>query len=251
MKAILMCAIVMSCVLPAFGAAQDKKTPTPPHLLPGDGIADPTGKVGYFPNTTGGIDALDLTSGRLLWSAIDAKKPLLATDKRLFAQASVKGKANQVRVAVYDVTLEGKLIFESEPIVFPDWVSVPVTYGRSFRSSARLDVKGLWLSWEANAFYAGGAAPTEEILKAARKNASGVARIDLDSRKVSAEKGGPVFTGTYNPKVGALTLVTVDGPAKLKGNPFARRRLLRAVNAGKQVVWEREIAAPVFLIPRP
>ena len=37
-----------------------------PVFLPG-GVADPAGKTGYVTNATGGIDAIDLEGGRLLW----------------------------------------------------------------------------------------------------------------------------------------------------------------------------------------
>jgi len=54
-----------------------------------------------------------------------------------------------------------------------------------------------------------------------------------------------------NPKAGALTLQVLDRPAKNATNPFQRRRTLQAVNDAREVVWERDIAAPVFLPPRP
>jgi hypothetical protein len=222
--------------------------------LPGDGVADPAGNVGYFPNTTGGIDALELATGKLLWASKDADRPLVATNDRLLAQA---GKTNQVRLIVIDK--EGKRVLESDPIKFPDWVSVQTAYGRSFQSGARLDGKSALLSWQARAFYAGGARPTPQIEKAARKDASGVSRINLETGKVEALSAEQIAAGKFlpvpvearNPTFGKLTLSVKDSPAKNPKNFFEKRRTLQAVNEAKAVVWERDIAAPIFLPPLP
>ena len=251
MKRRLLCVFLIPATFATIGLTQEKKAS--PHYLPGGGAADPADKVGFFPNPTGGIDALDLATGKLLWSAIDANRPLVATADRLFAQA---GTSNQVRILVFDTTKEGKLAVESQAIKLADWASVQTAYGRSFRSSAKVEGNALYLSWEARAFYAGGARPTPQIEKAARKEASGAARVDLDSGKVEALDPDqaakfPVTGESINPKVGTLTLTMIDGVAKNAKGPFERRRTLRAVNEAKEVVWERDIKAPVFLPPRP
>ena len=243
--------VILACCLPAL-VAQEKKGVTAPRQLPGGGVADPAGKTGFFPNTSGGIDALDLATGKLLWSSKDANRPLLATADRLFAQ-------KRASLFVLDIAQEGKTVREAKPIAFPGWVSVETDYGRSYRGSTRLDGDTLLLSWEAGASYAGGARPTPEIEKRERKSASGVARLDgktgkldaLDADEMAAGKFFPMPVGTINPKVGALTLVLKDGSAKNPKNMFEKRRTLQAVNVAKEVVWERDIAAPVYLIPRP
>jgi hypothetical protein len=239
----------------AFVRSQEKKKFTPATLMPGAGVADPAAKVGFFPNTTGGIDALDLANGKLLWTSKDAHRPLLASADRLFAQKNLD-KPNQIRVVILDSTREGKRVLESETITLPDWVSVTVAYGRSYRSNARLDMNVLFLSWEARAFYAGGARPTPEIEKAARKEASGVLRIDLTTGKfeqLDKDKIAeffPLANDVNNAKVGEMTLTVKDGPAKNAKNRLQRQRLLQADDANG-TVWQHEIAAPVFLPPRP
>src|SRR5258708_1768646 len=101
---------LLACAVFAYGlpslVAQEKKELTAPRHLPGGGVADPAGKVGFFPSKAGGIDALELASGKLLWSSKDADRPLVATADRLFAQA---GTSNQVRVLVLDTTKQGKI----------------------------------------------------------------------------------------------------------------------------------------------
>jgi hypothetical protein len=55
-----------------------------PVLIPG-GVADAQGKIGYLANPKGGIDAVDLKSGNLLWHSAAASYPLLVHEKRLYA----------------------------------------------------------------------------------------------------------------------------------------------------------------------
>src|SRR4051812_208519 len=45
--------------------------------------------TGYVVNTSGGIDALDLKTGALLWTSSEASKPLIAFGHRLLAAQSV------------------------------------------------------------------------------------------------------------------------------------------------------------------
>jgi hypothetical protein len=252
---ILLGVAVVACTS-ATGAAQDKAGKQPTQNLPGAGVGDPNLKKGVFPNATGGLDAIDLESGKLLWSAKEASHPLLVTANRVYAWAPIAGKGNQVRVAIFDLA-DGKRLLESQPVVFPDWVSVGVTYGRSFGAAVRQDDGDVYFIWEARAWYAGGARPTPEIEEAARKNASGVFRIDLDTGKsavVPADKApavakAPIPGEVQNVKVGAMQLRFRDDG--VKGNPTQRRRTLEAVNAAGKIVWEREIGAPPVLLPPP
>src|SRR5437879_933266 len=99
-------AIALLCVALSAHAA-DREGPTQrPVALPG-GTADPAGKTGFVANATGGIDALNLSDGKLLWKTKDASKPLVALDRRLVAWAPVKGKANSLRVLVFETGGKG------------------------------------------------------------------------------------------------------------------------------------------------
>lgn len=163
------------------------------------GVASPDGKVGFLTGAKGTVEAVDLEKGELLWQTKEQGRPLVAFDHFLAVQVKPEGKANSVRVLVLDVKDKGKTVLESEAVVFPEWVSVVVTYGRSFSSQASVHKGELLLRWKANAFYAGGARPTEEIERAARKEASGVARIDLKTGKVTMADKAPVEPETALP----------------------------------------------------
>ena len=97
-----------------------------------------------------------------------------------------------------------------------------------------------------------------EIQKAARKEASGVARINLDNGKVeslnaeqiAAGKHLPIPSSTPMPKVGILTLTLKDESAK---NPKNLRETTHPANAERG--QGRRVAArdrsPMFLPPLP
>jgi hypothetical protein len=152
-------------------------------LFPG-GVADPVANIAYVTNTAGGIDAISLDKGELLWDTKDGARPLAVIGKKLAVQVPVAGKANEVRIVLLDTAAKGKKLSESDPVTFPDWVSIGGGYGRSFTSSGRIQKGGLFLKWEARAWYAGGARPTPEIERQARKNETRVAKVSLESGKV-------------------------------------------------------------------
>jgi hypothetical protein len=186
--------LASSLVLCAARGAPVPKDDTPPSVPFPGGVADPAAKTAYVVNTAGGIDAIDLDKGATLWDTKDPARPVAVAAKKLVAQVPVAGKANVVRLVVLDTAAKGKKLSESDPITFPDWVSVGGGYGRSFTSSGRAHDGALLLTWEARAWYAGGARPTPEIEKAARKHETGVAKVNLESGKVEmlpADKAPP------------------------------------------------------------
>ena len=242
--------VFATCLLSDVVAQENKSTNL--HALPGKGVADPVSKTGFFPNSSGGIDALNLTTGKVLWSSKEANHPLITTQRHLFA---LKGNGNQLRVIKMDASKQGQRLFVSAPIPLPGWVSVDTAYGRSFRSSVRLDSNGLFLVWEARAFYPGGAAPPPDLEERAKKYQTGVERIDmitgkiesLDIKKIAAGKFFPISEVAANPKFGSLTLLVKDTSANNRMNSLERRRILQAVNEAKQVVWQRDIASLIEL----
>src|SRR5947208_13252831 len=60
------------------------------------GIADPAGRTGFLAGAGGGVDAVDLTTGDVLWQTTEAQRPLLVVGDRLYAQAGVR--RNRLRV---------------------------------------------------------------------------------------------------------------------------------------------------------
>jgi outer membrane protein assembly factor BamB len=197
--------LVLSAIALALSVAQAAPVPKDeaPQSVPfPGGVADTSAKVAYVVNTSGGIDALDLDKGDLLWDTKDPAKPLAVAGKKLVAQVPVKDKANAIKVVVLDTAAKGKKVSESDAITFPDWVSVGGGYGRSFASRGTVLDGDLLLSWEARSWYAGGARPTPEREKAERRQESGVAKVSLEKGKVEmlAADKAPAGAGPKVPK---------------------------------------------------
>jgi outer membrane protein assembly factor BamB len=184
-------------MLPARAAPVPERAPAS-QPLPG-GVADPDGKVGFVTGADGGIDALDLASGKVLWTSKVTQRAVAVDGKHLLALASVAGKGNALQVVTLDAT-DGKKLAVSDPVTFPDWVVVRLGVvttdaGRSFAATVKVDKGDLYLRWQARSWYWGGARPTPEIEAAARKNADGLSRINLESGKVAAAEKWPVDAG--------------------------------------------------------
>jgi hypothetical protein len=167
--------------------------------VPG-GVLDPSGKTIYVQNPKGGVDAVAVETGKIVWQSAETARPLAVAGTHLVVQVPDAAKANRVAIAILDTAAKGKILKTSDPIVFPDWVSVRVTHGRSFGSTARADKGDLLLEWQARAWYAGGARPTPEIEKAARKEAHGLARVNLESGKVEMLAADKTAADTPLPK---------------------------------------------------
>jgi len=84
-----------------------------PAYIPG-GVTDDKGEVGYLANPKGGVDAVDLKSGKLLWHSDEASFPLIVHKDRLLAQES--HDADPIRIVALDVANKGKRVMASDAI---------------------------------------------------------------------------------------------------------------------------------------
>jgi hypothetical protein len=147
--------------------------------LPG-GVADPEGHTGYVVGASGHLEALELATGRLLWSVAGAGEPLLVLGKRLITRLNLP--PNRLRLVVLDVANRGHRLLESEVVIFPEWVSIedPNSFG--------LEAFGLretvHLTWHASARYQGGAPPPQSVAAKAKKSEAGEVLVDLKTGRV-------------------------------------------------------------------
>jgi hypothetical protein len=148
------------------------------------GIADPEGRTGFFASASGGIEALDLATGKVLWQTHEAQLPLLLDGHRLLAQAGIK--RNRLRILGLDCKNHGECDLESDPVVFPAWVVTGQADGHSFAPHWRLDKHHLVLDWQARAWHAGKEHPAPEEKQTAYKHANGVVRIDLRTGQIES-----------------------------------------------------------------
>jgi outer membrane protein assembly factor BamB len=70
-----------------------------PISLP-NGVADASGKVGYFIAAKGGLEAVDLATGRVLWKTEGAAYPLAVWGKDPVVAVRVKNRPNRLRILV-------------------------------------------------------------------------------------------------------------------------------------------------------
>jgi hypothetical protein len=227
--------------------------PKPPliTLVMGGGVATPNEKFVAVPGKEG-VELLDIATGKPAWVNKEVSKVAGASDKVVLAWSADEKKPFAFRVFVLDAET-GKTLTKSDPIEMPDWAVTGHTHGRSFRTGARVEQGAVLVVWQANAFYAGGAAPSPEILKAARKEAVGVASIDMKTGKISAleRKPKPEEFGTNTNKVGDYDVSVTE---MLQGKPmgFAGMTTVKmTVLKDKKTLWTRELAGNPFSPPPP
>jgi hypothetical protein len=178
--------VLVTMVLPVLA----QSPPPKPVLLP-KGVADPRGHIGFVINPSGGIDAINLTTGKLLWQVGATQRPIIVTGNRLFSLAPEEKRAHAARVVVLDVNRQGEKLLTSDSLVFPAWVSLDETPGCVLRLEAAIDGHDLILRWEAHARYVGGAAAPPAIREKYKKDASGVMRVNQETGGVTSLPAPP------------------------------------------------------------
>jgi hypothetical protein len=140
-------------------------------------IVDSKESTVYLMNPQRGIDAVDLFSGRLIWTTTNAAKPLLLVDRYLVSQAEPAAPDNRLRIVVLDTLNAGKVFLETT-VQLPKDVHVAIDdgLGISFRTSARLHEDKVIVSWQYSEQQTSGAnlGPNPNL----RASAGGV-RIDI------------------------------------------------------------------------
>jgi hypothetical protein len=185
--------------------------PTP---LPG-GFVDPSGRIGIFNTPGGGIQAVELATGKRFWQTDQAQRPLFVAAGRVFALAAVRppvvrglcfewhpewdGPRNGFRLVAFDPTQPGRVVLESEPVALPEWASLADTHDRSFAVRWHVEDGRLVLAWEASAWYAGRTRKTAQEEAAYRKRADGAVRFDLETGSSEELPAPPAAPGSAAP----------------------------------------------------
>jgi hypothetical protein len=244
-------AVAALAAAPLLARAADAPAAGAP--VAGGGVVSPDRKLVYLP-AKGGVEAVDLATGKPVWANKEASKLAGASEKLVFAWVGEPKKGNAFRVVAIDAAT-GKAVGKSDPIQMPDWASTAPGYGRTFRTAARAtgDGQGATVAWEARAFYAGGAAPSPEILRNAMKDASGLVRVDFTTGRVTPEKEKPKAADFGDPggKVGDYEFRAEEQfPGFKPGSPMVTKVTLTVLKGGKEL-WKRELAGKPYLPPLP
>ncbi|MCS6866748.1 MAG: hypothetical protein RMJ56_09100 [Gemmataceae bacterium] len=227
-----------------------------PGLPVGVAIVSPDVKVIYAPAKTGGIEALDLATGKVLWLNKDANKLAGVSDKFVFTWTSDDKKPNVFRVLALDAAT-GKTIGQSEPMTLPEWASTRKTWGRTFRIAARAEGEGAVVYWHAGAFYAGGARPSPEIEAAARKNEMGATKIDFKTGKTTPLDTKPkdddfqYGPGALHDKIHDYEFVLNEEIPGFRPGAAMMTKVTLVVRKNGQDLWKRELAGNPFSPPPP
>lgn len=161
-------------------------------------------KVAYVMRPGGGIEAVDLASGRPLWQSRHADKPLLLADHRLLAQADDAG-TSVLHLVVLDPATGRKIAAADARM--PAGVRVAIDEGldSSFATTAEDAGRDAVVSWRlSERRLAGGLGPGGE--HPTLREASGRLRVDLASarsRPVESE-GAAVPPASLPGEIGRL-----------------------------------------------
>lgn len=222
----------------------------------GVAMVSPDVKVIYAPAKAGGIEALDLATGKVIWTNKDANKLAGVTDKFVFTWIGDDKKAHVFRVLAVDAAT-GKTIGKSDPITLPEWASTQKTWGRTFRIAAKADSDGALVYWHAGAFYAGGARPSPEIEAAARKNEFGVTKIDFKTGKTTLTEAKPkdedfeYGPGSFRDKIHDYEFVLNEEIPGFRPGAGMMTKVTLIVRKNDQDLWKRELAGNPFSPPPP
>ena len=224
----------------------------------------------YLMNLQRGIDAVDLSSGKLLWSTTKAAKPLLLHGHLLVAQAesavTVSRSARRsmmpprararlvtpsslLRIVVLNTHDAGELLLEAT-VQLPEDVQVAIEdgLGTTFRTSARLHENDVIVSWRFSKQHITGAppGPDAKVLVTA-----GALRIDLETGhtdSLRSEEVPPTPEIRLPDEVARLvTLGTLPGPLWQVGNVLAAIERTSGKGGGRSTLrrWYSETGQPL------
>jgi hypothetical protein len=178
----LRCFAILCAVCPAMGATSPSAAEVTAIMnafeLSSGVMVDPTSGVVYAMNPQHGIDAIELSSGKMRWSSNASAKPLAMAGEKLLAQGDASGDGAALPIMIIDAK-SGALLKKLElPLPAGVMASVDRMMESSFEDGARLeqDVALVW--WTFSYRKVSGIARPEGN---AARTESGGARIDLQS----------------------------------------------------------------------
>jgi hypothetical protein len=202
-------------------------------------VADPAAERLYLMSPKGGIDAVGLASGNLLWTSKAADKPLAVFDDRLAAQAEAVPGSRSLPIILLD-TKSGRVI-STIAVPMPTGVMPPSIDDRMGTSSsvkARVEHDGLLVRWTVSSR---GVSPIQRPVNV--RNESGAVLINLQTLKAVPLTSDDLAEATLRSKI-SLDTTRLSGTEGLYFQPRAAGRFLVSVklgpaSAGQDAVMKR------------
>lgn len=147
-------------------------------------IVDPNRPAVYLMNIQGGIDAVDLASGKLLWRTDRAAKPLLCHEDLLVAQTETPVGKQFLRIAFLntrEITADPR--FVDIPLPADVQATIDDSMESSFSAAARMHEGALVLSWRYTYRRITGP-PPGPVKEALDRKATGSVRIDIPTGQI-------------------------------------------------------------------
>lgn len=184
--------------------------------VPG-GVVDESRHVAYLQNVRGGLDAVDLSTGRVRWSDADPQRPLAGANGRILVERVTN---DGVWLCVREAQqLPGRACVTSARLPLPSWQVGGPSRGGSFAATvewAGSDV--LRYRWSAGRHWSQGMHPPRNRQAddddAAAQTALGAMLVNLESAKISVSEVGaaPATSMSYETAHGLMrTAWRIDG----------------------------------------
>lgn len=124
--------------------------------VPG-GVVDAAGRIAYVQGARGGVDAVEIASGRVVWSDAALQRPVAVVGTRLLVE--VPGLGN-LRLAVREARANAPPTATSDPLPLPKWALRPSGNRGIFSSRTTVESRELVrYEWSARAGTPGGMHP--------------------------------------------------------------------------------------------
>ncbi|MCU1278990.1 MAG: hypothetical protein JWM53_2536 [bacterium] len=182
-------------------------TPRPMTLIPG-GVADEAGRIAYLQGPSGGIDAVDLSTGKTRWSDAAPQRPLAIDGERLLVEIV---SADGVRLAVREARAHGKTIGTPSTVTLPPWVSGGARAGVGYSSAvaATASQRVVLYRWNAKRRWPEGMHPPRS-----RPGTEGETETKETSGELSVEIATGKMQPVTSPPLASLAYPTEDGMSK-------------------------------------
>jgi len=181
-------------------------------------VVDVPGSVAYVMHPQGGIEALDLEKGTVLWRSAAAERPLALADGLLVAQAPAGGHG-ELRIVTLDVRRGALTAQAALPMPAGVRAEAAETVDQKFRVTASPSAQGIVLAWD-----------SQELPSLPRRNA---ARPGIGAKALAAGEEPEIRSGTalFDARAGRLLSMKAKAAANVQALDASRPVMAKTLSA--------------------